>query len=134
MTDQAVTPETIAKNDNDQRAQQRGRNAQAILDNPVFQEVFAGMRSAIVDAISTINLQDTEGVVLAAQRLKVIDMVEADFRSYVQVGEEATRNLERRQKSLDELQEQLDMERNNLFRRGIRRAQSLMNAKEAASA
>jgi hypothetical protein len=125
---EAVNPETIAQADSLQRDSMRGRNAAAILENPVFHEAFEGMHVQLVKAITEHPPTEVDELVSLVQQLKLLDRLKINFVSYVQVGEQANADVERQRKRLAAEQARLDAEENGIFARGMRQAQRVRHA------
>jgi hypothetical protein len=133
--EQAITPETIKKGDRLLHLQQRGIQAQAILDNPVWDECWRSMKAQLVEALGEVNLQDSEGVLLIVQRLKVVEQMKRNFESFIAVGEQAEKDLERDRAELQRRQAEFDRREQHVLVRGIRRAQQhLRGAPQVAPA
>jgi hypothetical protein len=125
---EAVTPQSIADADRMQAASLRGRNADQILSNPVFDEAFAGMRQEIIDALTASALSDPSRLTLLTMQLQQLERLKVNFVSYMQAGKQADADLVAQRDRLAREQARLDDEERNLFGRGMRNAQRIASA------
>lgn len=71
-----------------------GRDAQYLLDHPIFQEAFSSVRSGIRTEWERSPARDAEGREKLWLMLKLVDRIEAHVRSVAETGELAGRMLE----------------------------------------
>jgi hypothetical protein len=79
---------------NDQSLSLRGREAQALLDNPMLAEAMATMRQATIDQWKETDLRDQQGQLLLLQLAKVTDRFEGLLRGIVDTGKLAQRRID----------------------------------------
>lgn len=77
---------------------QRGRDAQLIIENPIFAESFALVRAGIVNAWADGPIRDKEGAHELKLMLKLLTDVEANIKRVMETGKMAVIQLERDQK------------------------------------
>lgn len=79
---------------NDQSLSLRGREAQALLDNPLLKEALDTLRKATVDQWKDMDLRDKEGALLLLQMAKVTDRFESLLHGIVDTGKLAQRRID----------------------------------------
>lgn len=73
----------------------RGREAELLLNNPIFVESFAAVRAGIINAWADAPLRDKEGAHELKLMLKLLTDVESNIKRVVDTGKMATIQLER---------------------------------------
>lgn len=79
---------------NDQSLSLRGREAQALLDNPLLKEALDTLRKATVDQWRDTDMRDAQGQLLLLQLAKVTDRFEGLLRGIVDTGKIAQRRID----------------------------------------
>lgn len=79
---------------NDQSLSLRGREAQALLDNPLLKEALDTLRKATVEEWKNCPIRDKEGQTLLLQLAKVTDKFEGLLRGVVDTGKMAQHRID----------------------------------------
>lgn len=79
---------------NDQSLSLRGREAQALLDNPLLKEALDTLRKATVDQWAASDMRDSQGQLLLLQLMKTQDRFEGLLRGIVDTGKLAQRRID----------------------------------------
>lgn len=80
---------------------QKGREAEQLIEHPVYKEAFANVRAGIINAWAEAPLRDKEGAHELKLMLKLLTDVEMNIKRVVDTGKMATIQLEREQKVAD---------------------------------
>lgn len=79
---------------NDQTLSLRGREAQALLDNPILSEALATLRQATIEQWSSSDMRDQQGQLLLLQLIKTQDRFENLLRGIIDTGKLAQRRID----------------------------------------
>lgn len=76
----------------------RGRDAEQLLEHPIFKEAVQAVRDGIINKWADAPLRDKEGAHELKIMLKLLNDVEANIRQVVNTGKMANIQLEKEQK------------------------------------
>ena len=68
-------------------AEQIASLAQSLKDNEAFQMALNGQRASALDALSTIDADDTLGILKHQAVVKVVDDIRADLEQFIRSGQ-----------------------------------------------
>jgi len=85
---------------NDFKAVDRASKAKALLDNPMFDESFALVRSALLERIENWSLQDAAGAEKLRMMLKLLRDVRANVEQAVRDGKVSSFRLDEERRNL----------------------------------
>lgn len=75
----------------------RGRDAEQLLEHPIFKEAVTAVREGIINKWAEAPLRDKEGAHELKVMLKLLNDVEANIRQVVNTGKMASIQLEKEQ-------------------------------------
>ncbi len=85
---------------NDLKAVDRAAKAQALLDNPMFDESFALVRTALLERLENWSLQDPNGAEKLRMMLKLLRDVRANIEQALRDGKVSAFRLDEERRSL----------------------------------
>lgn len=79
--------------DTDRMNMSRALKAQALLNDPEFQEAFSAVKSSILERIEACPLRDKEGLYCLRLELKILQDVKANIQHIVNTGKVIESNV-----------------------------------------